>query len=322
MASLFDFETAEQVRARIGKSGREQDLSIAGLSGAQQANLAGAQAGRLFAQALGGESPEVTRAKKLQEITSRIDPSNPYEGLLSGAKELQEGGFTGEAFQLLSTAQKFKPPGNKERRILKGADGFSYYENGERVLPDVKAKTASGKDGIPTDIKIEEKLRKEFIKSAGDFTKVRDSFSRIEASSKDPSAAGDLALIFNYMKMLDPESVVRESEFATAENSASVPNRVRKTWNKILTGERLAVETRADFTDRASRLFNRQTLQHDKRKDVYTGLSTRAGVNPLNVVIDIEQASPAAVETPKAALSLEELDAEILALEKKIAEGK
>ena len=128
MPSLFDFETAEQVRARIGKSGREQDLSIAGLSGAQQANLAGAQAGRLFAQALGGESPEVTRAKKLQEITSRIDPSNPYEGLLSGAKELQEGGFTGEAFQLLEAAQGFEPKKKKETNLFGKIDPSKFEQ--------------------------------------------------------------------------------------------------------------------------------------------------------------------------------------------------
>jgi len=109
------FDTPEQVRARIGKTGREQDLQLAGLNRAQQVNLAGAQAGRLFGQAigqgLGVENPELKRAKALQEITSKIDPSSPYEGLLDGAKRLQAAGFQKEAFQFMEMSTKFAPKG-------------------------------------------------------------------------------------------------------------------------------------------------------------------------------------------------------------------
>ena len=48
------------------------------------------------------------------------------------------------------------------------------------------------------------KLRGEFTNLSKEFIKQRDSFNRIEASAKDHSAAGDLALIFNFMKLLDP----------------------------------------------------------------------------------------------------------------------
>jgi len=136
------------------------------------------------------------------------------------------------------------------------------------------------------------KLRGEYVKNAGDFMKVRDSYSRIQASAQDPSAAGDLSMIFNYMKMLDPGSVVRESEFATAQNSAGVPDRIRMQYNRALQGERLAENTRNDFLNRATRLYEKQQEQHEKRKSVYTGLAKRAGTDPRNVVIDIEQAKP------------------------------
>ena len=43
------------------------------------------------------------------------------------------------------------------------------------------------------------KLRKEFIGQSKDFIKIRDSFKRVEVSNTDPSPAGDLSLIFNYM---------------------------------------------------------------------------------------------------------------------------
>ena len=39
-----------------------------------------------------------------------------------------------------------------------------------------------------------------------------------------PDAAGDMALIFSYMKMLDPNSTVREGEYATAQDAGSIPH--------------------------------------------------------------------------------------------------
>ena len=131
------------------------------------------------------------------------------------------------------------------------------------------------------------KLRKEFSGLSKTFRDVRDSFARVQESATDPSAAGDLALIFNFMKMLDPGSVVRESEFATAQNAAGVPERTRALWNRILEGERLSENTRSDFVSRANQLFKRQDAQHGSRVDTFTDIAKRAGLNPADVVIDL-----------------------------------
>jgi len=133
----------------------------------------------------------------------------------------------------------------------------------------------------------EANMRKEFTALSKDYRKVRDSYARIQASVQDPSAAGDLSLIFNYMKMLDPGSVVRESEFATAANSAGVPDRIRKTYNRLLEGERLAPNTREDFADRSDRLFKRQDAQHTQREDTFRTLAENRGFNPANVAINL-----------------------------------
>ena len=131
------------------------------------------------------------------------------------------------------------------------------------------------------------KLRNEFVKLSDEFIKQRDSFSRIEASSADPSAAGDLSLIFNYMKLLDPNSVVRESEFATAQNSAGVPDRIRNIYNRVLEGKRLAPDQRNDFVNRAGRLFKRSERQQGSRIKEYTRLAKRSGVSPEDVIVDL-----------------------------------
>jgi len=77
------------------------------------------------------------------------------------------------------------------------------------------------------------------------------NYSTVLSAAADPSPAGDLALIFAYMKMLDPGSVVREGEFATAANTGSVPERVRAQYNKAINGERLTATQRTDFLNQA-----------------------------------------------------------------------
>jgi len=130
-------------------------------------------------------------------------------------------------------------------------------------------------------------LRDEFINQSQDFTKIRDSFARVRASAEDPSAAGDLAIIFNYMKILDPGSVVRESEFATAQNAASVPERIRAQYNRVLNGERLSDVTRRDFVDRAGRLVQSQIPAHEKLKGEYARLAQSFGIDPTQVIVDL-----------------------------------
>lgn len=133
----------------------------------------------------------------------------------------------------------------------------------------------------------ETKLRKEFTNLSGEFIKQRDAFGRVEASAVDPSAAGDLALIFNYMKVLDPGSTVREGEFATAQNSGSVPDRAIAAYNKVLAGERLSSTQRNDFVKRADKLFKSAERHHNRRTDQYKGIAKRAGVNPEQVLVEL-----------------------------------
>jgi Na+-transporting NADH:ubiquinone oxidoreductase subunit NqrC len=140
----------------------------------------------------------------------------------------------------------------------------------------------------PEDLKdlagMEDNLRQEMLKHAGEYVKVRDAHSRIKSVTKNPSAAGDLALIFNFMKMLDPGSTVRETEFANAENAKGVDENIRSVWNKLKTGERLTEEQRKDFLGQAEGLFTSQKAFADQAKGYYGELAKRRGLNADNVI--------------------------------------
>lgn len=137
----------------------------------------------------------------------------------------------------------------------------------------------------------ESKLREQFVKQSKDFADQNAAFGRIQASANDPSAAGDLALIFNFMKILDPGSTVREGEFANAQNSGGVDAKVRSMYNQVLNGQRLAPAQRADFFDRSQRLYADAEQQHSKRETQYIGLAERNNLDASNVVIDLRTAN-------------------------------
>lgn len=134
----------------------------------------------------------------------------------------------------------------------------------------------------------EDDMRQEYVKASGEFLDVQRSYARVLASADQPSAAGDLALIFNYMKILDPGSVVREGEFATAQNSAGIPERIRNQYNRALEGERLSDNQRDDFVDRAGKLFDSQKDIQGNLANYYKGLASQRGLNTENVVPPFE----------------------------------
>jgi len=140
------------------------------------------------------------------------------------------------------------------------------------------------------NLKTESGMRKEFNTLLKDYEKVADAYGRVKAASAEPSAAGDLALIFNYMKMLDPGSTVREGEFATAQNSAGVPGRIVSYYNNILRGERLNPPQRADFLRQAEGLYATAREGAEIKADSYRDLAINAEVDPDNVITVWERA--------------------------------
>jgi hypothetical protein len=145
-----------------------------------------------------------------------------------------------------------------------------------------------------------DKLRDEFNTQSKDFIAVGDSYNVVKQTAKDNSAAGDLSMIFAFMKMLDPTSVVRETEFANAQNAAGIPERVQNTWNKALNGERLSPAQREDFIRQAKNLYETRKSRNEAVKKRYIEIAKRNKVNPDDVVGDMgafedeAQAAPAA----------------------------
>ncbi len=189
---------------------------------------------------------------------------------------------------------------NKAQRVIDPVGNLEKYADvakaGGMALDVEAANSGNGvfigkpKDG--TDFNSIDSVRKEFNALTSDYRKVGDAFSRIKASYENPTPAGDLSMIFNYMKALDPGSVVRESEFANAENArawfdnTNVPTFVRLAYEKAVKGNKLLPEQRKDFYDMAVKLFEAQKNSFDNHSQFYKGLAQRRGWDENDIISD------------------------------------
>lgn len=131
------------------------------------------------------------------------------------------------------------------------------------------------------------KLADDYTRDAKDFTTMNTAMRRVVASANAPSAAGDMALLYSYMKILDPNSVVRESEFAQAAQSGSLPQQVQAAATKLMNGQRLTPEQRADFVNRAQALYGEAKATNATVRQSYTDRAKKFGVDPSLVFTDI-----------------------------------
>lgn len=200
----------------------------------------------------------------------------------------------------------------KDEADLAGTKADTAYKaaNTKKLKAEIEA---IGKGGVDPEkiATIEGKLRGEYINQNKVFMDVRDAWSRINAS--EDNAAGDLSLIFNYMKMLDPGSTVREGEFATAQNATGIPERVLNSYNNALAGTRLAPAQRTQFKGQASKLYSSQKDIYSNNVKTYMALALDYGANPGRVAVDLdggvkgpEQGAASAGSGPKSISTKEE----------------
>lgn len=135
----------------------------------------------------------------------------------------------------------------------------------------------------------ETKLRKEYSDQTKDFQQVQEAHRRLLSAKDD--AAGDLSLIFSYMKMLDPGSVVREGEFANAQNAGGVPDRVLNVYNRLRDGERLTPGQRKMFIGQGKALLDAAQMREQTVRDGLGRVIKSYRLNPDNVFYTAEPAS-------------------------------
>jgi hypothetical protein len=186
----------------------------------------------------------------------------------------QKGYFEGKQAEIAEAQRKAAA----EKAAFDRRLAIAQYYQKEREIGGVQGEKAFGN---------EKQLRSEFDKQAKVFDEARLGFEKVQkaAMTEAPTGATDIALIFGYMKVIDPTSVVREGEFATAENAGGIGSKLRNTYNKIVKGERLAPEVRKDFVRAARTQFMPYLDMQKNVEDRYSNLSEAYNLDASKVVL-------------------------------------
>ena len=280
-------QQAMQQKVKQGRDTTKYD------QGQKQEKLKAISRQALLAKKLGaGEQ----REKVLGNISTIAGNDPELQAIASGLVSIPEGKEReGRIDQILDFSRKagllaeVQAQGATKDNRTAEIKNFEYGQKNPDFLVKQRAKqdAAATKLAAGKSYKNTTELRKEFLSQSGEFQKVRDAYTRVISSVKEPSAAGDLALIFNYMKMLDPRSVVRESEFATAASTGSYGDRIQASVQKVLSGERLSPKMRADFFKKSGSLMKGSEEQHKKRVGSYRRIAEKNNLDPADVVVDI-----------------------------------
>jgi len=220
------------------------------------------------------------------------------------ANALQPGAMAEQDMKMMQLGTTMGIAPKVTQDMLKSYRGAGLSSDAAMSLFAIEAGNPSGKIYDPDKRYAASKdLRTEYTKRVGDVTAGRINFEKMVESAKIGEGLGDVALITSFMKMLDPGSTVRESEFATARDTAGLYSSLENAANKAKTGEFLSSSQRGTFITLAKKYLAAAERDGSQTRKSMEGIVDRLGLNPADVFTDGQDSSLPANGTPPGATS-------------------
>jgi len=208
------------------------------------------------------------------------------------------------AFAQTAQLQKYMTPKlgfkilSKEeaKEIIPNADPNKIYQQNL----ETKQISTIGGDGININTanpaKVPLDIRQQYQAESKDFIARKDNrnaiLSNLNVKFDDRSATDDFSVIYKYYKFLDPNSVVKESEFKTLEEVGGVADRIRAIVPKFTKGNRLTKNQVKGLKEAMEREFPGYVKDQTIRENTFKKLIQQGGYDP-----DIIQSYLTDVET-------------------------
>jgi hypothetical protein len=139
--------------------------------------------------------------------------------------------------------------------------------------------------------KQEQQLYDNYVKDAKPFADTRVAYQHMQAAAQvnDPAykPQSDIAMVFGFMKMLDPTSTVREGEQASAKNAGGVPATVQNLYNTLIGGGSLTEEQRQGMMAQANQAYQAQLKSYAKTREQYQRTAKSYNLDPDRVAPDL-----------------------------------
>ena len=219
--------------------------------------------------------------KQAMELNSNINPAKKF-GFHTVDGNLVRTDDAGGASSVFSAAPK---PADPNKPFTLGVNGEFVPNTAYQEYEIKKAASGASKMSVNTsDPTALAKAGMDFQDKYRGATK--DSFSRAQAfeamteASKNPSAKGDLTMVYSMVKALDPTSVVREGEISLLNANRSIPDSIKGYAQRLATGQSLLPKEREDMLKQAQSLI--ETDYRRSRNDIkaYRDNATRLTLDP------------------------------------------
>lgn len=140
-------------------------------------------------------------------------------------------------------------------------------------------------------VDLEMKLADDYRTQSKNFKDVSEAAKRVNSAlaTASTSPAATLAAATSFMKLLDPGSVVRESELGMALAATGALDRAANYFNTIQRGQVLTPNQVADFRNITNQVFSAAAQAQREVDADYTNRASQYQLNPANIVQDLGQ---------------------------------
>jgi len=168
------------------------------------------------------------------------------------------------------------------------------YANAAAVRATADATRAAA--GMQRDRDTEMKIADDYRAQSKDFKAVGDAYKQISATldKATTSPAATLAAATKFMKLLDPGSVVRESELGMALAATGVFDRASNYFNTLQRGQVLTESQAKDFKNITAQIYGAAQAGQKQIDESYKQQAKTYGLRPEMIVQDLGQNTPAA----------------------------
>jgi hypothetical protein len=274
-------------------------------------------AGQIMAGVKDQASWEVARQQTAQVFGSEAAAQMPaqYDPALIEQKRLQALTVKDQLEQKWKAMEYTTPNANTV------ANNKTSTENNKRTVGASYANAAATREiakatkeaaGMQRDRDTEMKIADDYRAQSKPFKEVGDAYRQINATldKAATSPAATLAAATKFMKLLDPGSVVRESELAMALQAEGVFDRAANYYNTLKLGKVLTPSQVVDFKSITKQIY-RAAQEGQKAIDAsYTQQAKTYGLRPEMIVQDLGQnVSQAGKSAPNSQTVFDEADA-------------
>lgn len=197
-----------------------------------------------------------------------IDPNMSSEDQALANQDLWNTYESNVADQAKQYEQKYGIPSNAERKQ-------------EEVDIQNKGKSFEREEALASKYQNQSKAFRELSEA---YQKTKNLFDKAQGS-----APATLAAATAYMKLLDPGSVVRESELGMALNATGKLDKAENFMNRINKGEVLTESQVKQFKDATEEVYKAATKQQRIIDKNYSDTASRNKLNPKNIIQDVGQ---------------------------------